>query len=306
MVKLFFSFLLVLWAGGLNAQSLDSLKIQRDSLRTLQKSYNGRLAKIGKALDSIRNEIEINSGWRINGHGTIGLNFSRTENWVGNANPNAFTSNLSVATNLSANTSKKKSFWRNATSLNLAWQGQDVNTAEGDQAGLLSERTVDIFTFSSLYGYRFGKSLAFSNLIDLNTSVFNFLNIGSLDFSTGLTWKPKSVNNLTVVFHALSYHVAYTAREDIQNGEAFGMKFKISYNTNMPFGLKWTTNLNSFIPYTNPREGTPDLFEYTWINNLSYKLWKVFGFGLNVGIRKADFEINRFQWFNTFGMTVSI
>lgn len=292
----------------LQAQSIETLKVKRDSLKTVRKSIQQQLGRTDKSIDSLRKEIEILSGWRLDWSTIVGLNFSRTNNWVGNANPNAITSNLSIAGTFSAQKNNRKSFWRNNSTLNLAWQGVDIDTDRGDRSRFLEDRTADIFAFSTLYGFNVNRFLSFSTLGDINTTLFDFLNTGSLNISSGLSWSPPKANNLVIVGHFLSYQIAYKqdAEDQQDNDNAFGAKLKISYAGKLPLKIKWTSNFNTFIPYSNPEEGEKDLFEYTWINNLSVKFWKSLGIGVNIGVRKADFETVDTQWFNTLGISVAL
>ncbi|MEL7124302.1 MAG: DUF3078 domain-containing protein, partial [Bacteroidota bacterium] len=292
----------------IQAQSMDSLKTRRDSLKAIKKQVQQQLGKVNSSIDSVKKEIEILTGWRTDGSAVIGLNFTRTNNWVGNANPNAITSSLSIASAFSAQKNYRKGFWRNNVSTNLAWQSLDTDTGDGESTQFLADRTADIFTLSTLYGFNFDPSLAISALGDMNTALFNFLNTGSLNFSTGVTWKPPKASNLVVVGHVLSYQVAYsqTPEGDSDNDRALGAKLKISYSGKLPLKIKWSSNFNTFVPYTDPEAGDPGLFEYTWINTLATKFWKTFGVGVNVGTRKADFELRDTQWFSSVGISMSL
>ena len=289
---------------GANAQELTQLKAQRDSIKKIQTTQKKALNQTTKRLDSLKQAIKVLSGWNVEGGGLIGLNFSKTEDWVSNPNPNSLTSNLSIGLTLDARIDKKKSFWNNSSSVNLNWQSLDRDTDEGDQSRFLENRTTDVLSISSLYGYKVNRSLAISSLFDLNSSVFSFLRPGSIDLSTGLTWKPNKIKNLTVVIHLLSYHLAFAQPDAATNTEnANGAKFKISYARKFPLGINWTSNLNSFVPYRMAAENVPSLFEFTWINTFNVKIWKAVGVGLNVGIRRANFEVENTQFFNALGIS---
>ena len=287
-------------------QGLPALKAQRDSIKQLKKIKTQEANAFQKQIDSLKNEIAIESGWRLDANVIIGLNISRTSNWVSNVNPNAVTSQFSLSNTLSAHRDTRKSFWKNNSSLNLAWQSLDLDTKDGGMTKLFEDRTTDVLALSSLYGYRFNPAFAISTLGDLNTSMYSFLQTGSLDFSTGITYKPQKVKTLAIVAHMMSYHIAYIDRANNDIDRAFGAKFKASYAYKAPFGLRWSTNLNSFIPYSQPLPENPSLFEFTWINNVSFKFWKYIGLGLNVGLRQADFELNETQWFSTVGLSLGV
>lgn len=303
---IFGMFLLIPLTG--HTQNIDDLKAQRDSLKGVKKEVQQQLSAVDKELNNIKKELEILSGWRVDGSTVIGLTFTRTNNWVGNANPNAITSSLSIAGAFSAQKNKRKSFWRNNASINLSWQSLDVDTGDGESTGFLADRTADIFTVSSLYGFTFDRTLSLSLLGDVNTALFNFFDTGSGNISAGFTWKPPKRSSLVLVGHFISYQVAFT--ENVEGNteidRAVGAKLKVSYAGNLPLKIKWTSNLNSFIPYREPQEESSSLFEYTWINNFAVKFWKSFGIGVNLGLRKANFEVKDTQWFSALGLSVSI
>ena len=290
-----------------HGQTIEALKSKRDSLTKIRNQEKQVLAKIDKTIDSLKNAIKIQSGWIVQGGGLLGLNFSFNDNWIGNANPNSFISNLSVGLNCKASLDKKKGFWNSSGTLNLNWQGIDEDRTDDDRMRFLENRTTDVLNLSSLYGYRFNKSIALSGLVDLNTSTFRFLNPGSLDLSTGVTWKPRKISNLAMVVHFLTYHIAFSEEEaNIGDVAANGVKFKLTYAKNFSKAIKWNTNFNSFVPYNGSEEEEPSLFEYSWINSINFKLWKAIGIGMNAGVRLAEFEIDKTQWFNTLGVSYSL
>ena len=149
--------------------------------------------------------------------------------------------------------------------------------------------------------------MALSGLVDLNTSTFRFLNPGSLDLSTGLTWKPSKISNFVLVAHFLTYNIAFAEEmTNLDNNPAYGVKFKLTYAKKFSKAIKWNTNFNSFVPYRGPEDTDPSLFEYSWINSINFKIWKAVGIGVNGGIQRADFEIADLQWFNTIGLSYSL
>ena len=78
----------------------------------------------------------------------------------------------------------------------------------------------------------------------------------------------------------------------------------------------WSSTFTTFIPYKNEKttvifnEGTPEettfesgLFEYTWLNTLSFQVWKGIGVGISGGLRQADFEFDGTQSLYSVGLT---
>jgi len=306
-MKNLFSFilLLVLTAGGVQAQTLEEVKAQKAELMAKQgekqaeaDAFNGQLADLSK-------QIELLSGWQTGISGLLGLNFGTSNNWAANANANSSSSTLNIGVNGYANNIKEKTFWRNTLTTNVSWQGLDNNTND-DQAGsdFLENRNGDVLIASSLYGFRLSPDIAATVLGDLNTSVFNFLSPGTADVGIGATWTPSSIPNLVVVAHPLTYHFAFSGAESVESQSALGAKIKATYALELPGGVAWTSNLGVFLPYSNDETTIPfidengaemtseeGLFEYTWINSFNIAdLWKGVGVGFTVGIRKAGFE----------------
>lgn len=320
-MKNVFSFilLLVLTAGGLQAQTLEELKAKKADLEAKKSekmaeadAFNGEIGSLGK-------QIELLSGWQTGLSGLLGLNFSRSANWQANNNRNSSSSTLNLGISGFANNIKEKTYWRNNLNTNVSWQGLD-NDTQDDQNGtdFLSDRNGDVLIASSLYGLRLTPDIAATGLVDLNTSVFSFLNPGTVDFGIGATWTPASIPNLVVVVHPLTYHFAFSGFDGVDSENALGAKLKATYSLNLPGGIGWSSNFGMFVPYDNEKslisylddEGLPQtseegLFEYTWINSFNIAdLWKGVGVGFTVGLRKADFEFPEgIQTYTALGLT---
>ena len=256
-------------------------------------------------ISSIDEQIEILSGWMKGVNGVIGLNFANSSNWASNANPNSASSNLSIGLNAYANYVKEKYFWRNTGIANVGWQSLDTDTNDDEKDSFLDDRTTDVLNISSLYGYRLNQDIAISGLGDLNSSVFNFLNPGSLDFGLGFTWTPHQIPDLVFVVHPLTYHIAFSGLEGVDSRGGFGTKIKGTYAHEFPGGVTWSSNLGAFFPYSKADKdaGELPLFEYTWINSVAFNVWKGIGVGITLGLRQADFEFDGMQWFNTVGLS---
>lgn len=320
-MKNVFSFilLLVLTAGGVQAQTIEELKAKKAQLESEQSAkqaeadaFKGELADIGK-------QIQLLSGWQTGISGLLGLNFGSSNNWQANANRNSSSSTLTVGVNGYANNIKEKTFWRNTLTTNVSWQGLDNDTKDNvPGGGFLENRNGDVLIASSLYGLRFTPDLAATALGDLNTSVFNFLSPGTADIGIGATWTPSSTPNLVVVAHPLTYHFAFSGFEGVESQSAFGAKVKATYSLELPGGVAWSSNLGVFLPYSNEKTtisyldennvaqmSEEGLFEYTWINSFNIAdLWKGVGVGFTVGIRNAGFEYpDGLQTYTALGLT---
>jgi len=304
MKKLFFLSLIMI-AFSTQAQTVEELKTKKADLETQQKAKQAEADALNTEIGDLVKQIEILSGWQTGLSGLVGLNFASSNNWVANANRNSSSSILNIGINGYANNIKEKAYWRNTLTANVSWQGLDNDTKD-DQAGtdFLSDRNADVLVFSSLYGLRLSEDIAVTALGDLNTSIFNFLAPGTADIGIGATWTPKSIPNLVVVVHPLTYHFAFSAFDDVDSQSALGAKLKATYSHEFPGGIVWSSNFGTFLPYSSDKfpvtylneageevEGSEGLFEYTWINSLTIAdVWKGIGVGLTYGIRDAKFE----------------
>ena len=181
-------------------------------------------------------------------------------------------------------------------------QDVNLNTELTDTVGLFDNGTVDILNLSSLYGYRMNSKFAFSALAELNTSVRNFVNPGAFDIGIGGTWTP--TNSLVVVFHPLNYHAAISRTDGIDSATALGLKLRADYTKGYVIGGKnfnVSSTFSSFLPYSDE-----DVQEFTWVNSISFELWKGIGVGLGAGLRKADFESEDTQSYYSFGLTYNL
>jgi hypothetical protein len=315
----FLFLLLILSAGGLQAQDIEKLKAEKAELLGKQAELAAQAAAFDGKIGSLSKEIELLSGWQTGLSGLVGLNFSGSNGWQANANANSSSSVLSLGVNGFANNIKEKTYWRNTLTTNVNWQGLDNNTKDDlDGSGFLENRNGDVLIASSLYGLRFSPSLAATALGDLNTSVFNFLSPGTADIGIGATWTPVSIPNLVVVAHPLTYHFAFSGFDGVESQSALGAKLKATYALDLPGGVSWSSNLGVFMPYSSDKstimyfdeagvEQTSEegLFEYTWINSFNIAdLWKGVGLGFTVGVRKASFEYPPgLQTYTALGLT---
>ncbi|NNE26981.1 MAG: DUF3078 domain-containing protein [Saprospiraceae bacterium] len=295
---------------------LSTVMLQAQSLEDLQEMKAEKMAQIGDLqseistlqgeVNGIQKDIDKLIGWRKGFSGLIGFDFNNSNGWAANPNPDASSSALNIALTAFANKDGEKYFWNNKGIITKSWQDVDLSDADSgnDDDGLFDNGTVDIFNIQSLYGYKLSDKLAVSAMADLNTSVENFLSPGTLDFGAGVTWLP--ANNLTVVIHPLNYHLAFSGVDGVDSQGGLGAKIRADYNQGFDIagkGLNWNSTLMTFIPYSS---NEPTLFEYTWLNTLSFEVWKGIGVGIGFGLRNAEFESPDTQSYYSIGLSYNL
>lgn len=289
------------------AQSLEELKASKASKTIMMDTKKGEIKTLETELASIQDAIHKLSGWRFGLSGLVGFNYNKSDGWIANPNPNASSSALNLGVTAFANIDRTKTFWNNKMILTKAWQ--DVNIAEVaagvEDPGLFDQGTVDILNISSLAGYKLTDKFALSGMGELNTSLGNFLEPGTMDIGLGATWLP--IENMTVVIHPLNYRYAFSSGlNDFESTGSIGAKVRVDYTRElMVVGKKvaWSSTLSSFIPYGSPEGEDPSLFEYTWLNTLSFEVWRGIGVGVGFGVRDAEFESVDTQSYTSLGLT---
>ena len=301
--KLLFFIALFVGANTANAQTIDELKAMQAEKQAMVDDFNSKASAAQSEVNSLQKEIDKLSGWRKGFSGLLGFDFNNSNGWVSNPNPDAYSSALNIGLTAFANRDSEKSFWNNKGIITKSWQDVDLSKADatGEDDNLFDNGTVDIFNIQSLYGYKLSDKFAISAMGDLNTSLGNFLSPGSLDLGTGVTWLP--TNNLTVVIHPLNYHVAFSGVDGVESQSGLGAKVRADYtNSFMLAGKKmsWSSTLMGFVPYKSTE---PTLFEYTWLNTISFEIWKGIGVGLGFGLRNAEFESTETQSYQSLGLS---
>ena len=312
--------------------TLEQLKAKKAEL---QAKFDAASAEAGAAqseLDALQKEINILSGWMFGLSGLVGLNFAGSNQWMANPNPTSRSTGLSIGLGAYANLERKKYFWNNKLIINKAWQRVDTRGNNDTKFFDKENGTVDLLNISSLAGYKVTEKFAISALGEFNSSIGNFLEPATLDFGVGGTWKP--ITNMTVVIHPLNYHIAWSAQDDIDVQGALGAKIRVDYQNEFKIAgrpLNWSTTLTSFVPYSSKKTALNDvdkygetiytipgdessapitreagLFEVTWLNTVSYQVWKGIGLGANFGLRKANFEHKNLQTFYGVGLTYTL
>lgn len=299
-------FIMLCTAGFVEAQSLEELQALKAEKEAAIGDLQGKMNTLQAEVDGIQADIDMMSGWKRGFTGIIGFDFNNSKNWAANPNPDAYSSALNLGFTAFANKEMEKSFWNNKAVITKSWQ--DVDLSDDDSAAeddnLFDNGTVDIFNLQSLYGYKLSDKLAISAMGDLNTSVENFLSPGVLDIGTGVTWLPAS--NFTIVIHPLNYHLAFSGVDGVDTEGAFGAKIRADYTETFNIAGKdfnWSSTLMTFVPYSGAEDDQPSLFEYTWLNTLSFEVWKGIGVGIGFGLRNAEFENTETQSYQSLGLS---
>ena len=295
--------------------SIEDLKVLHSersaSIADLQSQIDG----LQKEVDGIQAELDKLSGWRKGISGLIGYDFVNSSEWVSNINADARATSLTIGLSGFLHQDKEKTFWYNKGIIQKAWQDVDRNDDDRAQEndGLFDNETVDVLNISSLGGYKIKEKLAISGLAELNTSIGQFLDPGTLDIGVGITWLP--IQNMTVTLHPINYHYAFSGINGLESSGALGTKFRLDYFNDFNVsgvGISWTTTVTGFVPYSDETsslilddgtEFTSGLTEYTWLNTISFKLFKGFGIGIGLGLRNSNFESENTQTYTTFGIS---
>ena len=151
--------------------------------------------------------------------------------------------------------------------------------------------TTDVFSISSLYGYKLNKKFAISVLGEYRTSIINnFNDPGYLDLGVGATWTP--ITDMVVVIHPLNYNFVFSSNDDSIYESSTGAKIVVDYTKKLGT-VNFKTNFSTFQSY---KDG--DLSNWTWINSFGYTLWKGIGLGFEFGLRgnkqeALDYTLNK-------------
>ena len=281
----------------LNAQTLVELQAKKAELETKAAPVKAEVDAIQSEIDAVNAQIAKFPGWYTGSFGTIGFNLTGLNNWVANPNPNSRTSTILGSFNGYANKIADKYFWRNNGFLNLGWQKLDLQVPGEPDADY--QPTVDVLNITSLFGYNLNPKLAASVLGEYRTSVINnFNNPGYLDLGVGFTYTPMS--NLVFVIHPVNYNFIF-ADDDTQFTSSLGCKIVGDYNTVLTKGVKFRSNLTSFISY----EGS-NLSNYTWTNGFSLDVIKGLGVGFEFALRSNKQEIDDLQSYYILGLAYNL
>ncbi len=273
MKKLIFTLILLFGANFLIAQTKEELISKQTSIKDSVKALQSKV-------DGIQGEIDALPGWRFNAFGTIGGSLSGFNNWYSKENPNSSVGNFGLNVNATADLIEDKFFWKNATNINLSWIKFDDKDDDTDSEKY--EVATDVFSLSSLYGYKLSKKFALSAYGEYrSTLVQNFNNPGFLDLGVGVTWT--LIPDLVIIIDPLNYNFVFSRGDNIYES-SLGAKIVADYSKSIGnFNVK--SNLSIFQSYE-----TSNYSNYTWTNSLAYTLWKNFGLGFDFGLRKNKQE----------------
>lgn len=261
-----------------------SLSLSAQTVEELKKELGEKKSQIGKLqgeANALQSKIDAFPGWKYGAFGTVGANLSGFNKWYSNAVVNSSAGTISGTVNAFANLDREQYFWRNSANLNLGWvklDNKDISTDDAD-----FNATTDVFTITSLYGYKLNDKLAASALGEYRTTVIsNFNDPGYLDIGVGFTWTP--IKELVVVVHPLNYNFIFSDGDSTYES-SLGAKIVADYNRT--FGkVKYRSNLSAFQSYKSM-----DLSNITWINSVGFNIWKGIGVGLEAGLRGNKQEV---------------
>lgn len=303
-------FALLLSFNWANAQTVEELKAQKDAKAA-------ELAEAEKALAEAQGKVDALTGevgalveqitpyprWDKGVNGTIGLNLTAFNDWLGKEQSSTRALAISTAGGAYINGDWENYFWRNNLGLVAGWISFDDKNNPDDSDTLAV--AADAINLSSLFGYKITDKLAASALAEYrSTFIDNFNNPGYLDLGVGATWTP--ITDLVVVFHPLNYNFVFSDQEfDFQS--SLGCKIVADYKRELFKGVGWRSNLSAFASY----EDFDNLSNWTWVNGIT-TAYKGIGIGFELGLRNNKQEAaalgidNTIQTYYILGLTYSI
>jgi len=312
------------------------------------------IAKLTEEIDRIDNvlsKIDL-FGWNFGGTGGVNFNANGNKNWFaladGTAAESATGLNTAAALDVYANYKQEKYFWYNGLNVQQSYL-TSFNSLDADVTGFsisdATARVVDKLYFQSVPGYRINSEWAASGALDLESSLGQFLNPGSVSGGVGVTWTPTSFMDgklipLRVIFHPITWKgtfanvtdvtdVDYNA--DLRNGlgltgdetlrSAFGLKFIADYGRTLRIlgnNIAWKTQMRGFAPYTSFEALVPDPttgellpgdptgpLELSWDNAFSILIFKNISLGANWNLRMYEPESEDWQHLYNAGFGLS-
>ena len=238
------------------------------------------IAALTTRINSIEGKINALPGWKKGAFGTIGGSLSGFDNWYSKSNPNSSAGNIGFTVNAFANLLEDKYFWRNSANVNLSWVKIDDKDDATDDSSF--QEATDVFSITSLYGYKLSEKFAISTLGEYRTTILsNFNDPGYLDIGVGATWTP--IADLIVVIHPLNYNFVFSNGESVYES-SLGAKIVADYTKKLG-AVNFKTNLSAFYSYKDS-----DYSNWTWTNSFGYTLWKGIGVGFDLGLRQNKQE----------------
>jgi hypothetical protein len=256
-----------------NAQTVEELKKEVATKK-------GAISKLQGEVGALQGKIDAFPGWKYGAFGTLGINVSGFNNWYAKGAPNTSAGNIAIIGNGYANLDREKYFWRNSLNVNLSWVKNDNTDLNSDSDSF--DGTNDVFTLTSLYGYKLSDKLAASVLGEYRTTLIdNFNDPGYLDLGVGATWTP--IKNLVVVIHPLNYNFVFSSGNSDYTS-SLGAKIYADYTRKIG-AVNFKSNVSAFQSYKSS-----DLSNITWTNSFGYTLWKGIGLGFEFGLRSNKQE----------------
>ena len=260
-----------------------SFSLSAQTVEELKKELGEKKSQIGKLqgeANALQSKIDSFPGWKYAAFGTVGVSLSGYNSWYSLGAPNTSAGSIGIVGNAYANLDREKYFWRNSLNINLSWVKND--NLDTDQDSDSFGGTNDVFTLTSLYGYKLSKSFAVSALAEYRTTLINnFNDPGYLDFGVGATWTP--LKDLVVVIHPLNYNFVF-ASSGSSYESSLGAKIVADYTRRIG-KINFKSNLSVFQSYKSS-----DLSNWTWSNSFGYTFWKGIGVGFDFGLRKNKQE----------------
>ncbi len=274
MKKIILTFALIFAIFALSAQTVEELKKE---LAT----KNGEIGKLQGEVGNLQSQIDAFPGWKYGAFGTLGINISGFNNWFSKGSPNTSAGNIGIIGNGFANLDREKFYWKNSLNVNLSWIKNDNKDDATDSSKF--NGTNDVFTISSLYGYKISDKLAVSAIGEYRTTLIsNFNDPGYLDLGLGLSWTP--IQNLIVGVYPLNYNFVFSKGNNTAFNSSMGAKIFADYTRSIG-AVNFKSNLSAFQSYKSG-----DLSNWTWTNSFGYTLWKGIGVGFEFGLRKNKQE----------------
>ncbi|QVY65128.1 DUF3078 domain-containing protein [Polaribacter sp. Q13] len=257
----------------MNAQTVEELKKEVSSKK-------GEISKLNGEVGALQAKIDAFPGWKYGAFGTLGVNISGFNNWYAKGSPNSSAGNIAIIGNGYANLDREKYFWRNSLNVNLSWVKNDDTDIGTDSDSF--DGTNDVFTLTSLYGYKLSSKWAISALGEYRTTLIdNFNDPGYLDLGIGATWTP--IKNLVVVIHPLNYNFVFSNGASDYTS-SLGAKIYADYTRKIG-AINFKSNVSAFQSYKSN-----DLSNITWTNSFGYTLWRGIGLGFEFGLRSNKQE----------------
>ncbi|HHH55300.1 MAG TPA: DUF3078 domain-containing protein [Bacteroidetes bacterium] len=282
---------------------IDALKAKVTEKKAMANKKQGEADALKAEIATLQKQIDMASGWRYNTSGVLGFTLAGFQNWTKQANPNSKVSNISGVFKGSAIMEKPKYFWRNEGIVNVGWQKLVIDSEDTPKDDQKYNNVADIFSLTSLFGYKITSDIAASVLGQYNSSIVNnFNNPGILDLGAGATWTPHQIPNLVLTVHPLNYHLVFQ-KGDVETKKALGAKIFAGYFANLYKGIKWNTDFSGFLEYGS---SDPSLNEYTWNNTLSLPAFHGIGIGIGFGLRKSALESEKLQSYYNLGLSYNL